>query len=127
VYKTKQVGVGQTKYTYGAQATACAACPHKAQCCPTSKTGRSIVRTEDGPDVAAFRAKMDTPEAKAVYKRRGPVAEFPHLCIKERFGLRQFSMRGLEKVNLEALWVCLAYNIQQWIRLCWRPHHLVAA
>jgi hypothetical protein len=69
--------------------------------CPTSsKTGRSIVRTEDGPEMTAFREKMETPEAKAVYKKRGQVAEFPHLCIKERFGLRQFSVRGLAKVKI---------------------------
>jgi hypothetical protein len=22
---------------------------------------------------------------------------------------------------MEALWACLTYNVQQWIRLCWRP------
>lgn len=127
-YKSKQVVVGQTKYTYLAEAKHCEACAHKAQCCPTSsKTGRSLVRTEDGPEMAAFRAKMETSEARAVYKKRGQVAEFPHLCIKERFGLRQFSVRGLEKVKIEALWVCLTYNIQQWIRLCWRPQHPILA
>jgi transposase len=127
-YKTKQVLVGQTKHSYLAEAKDCAVCPHKAQCCPTSvKTGRSIVRTEEGAEMTAFREKMATPEAKAVYQKRGPVAEFPHLCIKERFGLRQFSVRGLEKVKIEALWVCLSYNIQQWIRLCWRPQHLITA
>lgn len=127
-YKSQQVLVGQTKHTYVAKAKDCEGCPHKAHCCPTSsKTGRSIVRTEDGLEMAAFRAKMETPEAKAVYKKRGQVAEFPHLCIKERFGLRQFSVRGLEKVKIEALWVCLSYNIQQWIRLRWRPQRLMTA
>ena len=36
-------------------------------------------------------------------------------------GLRQFRVRGLAKVLLEVLWACLTYNIQQWIRLSWRP------
>jgi len=70
---------------------------------------------------------METPEAKVLYKKRGQVAEFPHLCVKERFGLRRFSVRGLAKVKIEALWVCLAYNIQEWIRLCWRPQRLALA
>lgn len=127
-YKTRQVLVGQTKYTYVADVGDCAACPQKARCCPTTtKGGRSLVRTEDGPEMVAFRAKMETPEGKTVYKKRGPVAEFPHLCLKQRFGLRQFSVRGLEKVKVEALWVCLAYNIQQWIRLCWKPQRLILA
>jgi hypothetical protein len=126
-YKSRRTRVGQTQYTYEAEAGDCAACPHKASCCPTkTQGGRSLVRAEDSPEMAAFRAKMETPEAKAVYRKRGQVAEFPHLCIKERFGLRRFSVRGLKKVKTEALWVCLAYNIQQWIRLCWRPKRLAA-
>lgn len=121
-YKSKQTLVGQTKYTYLADVNDCAACLDKPRCCPTSgKTGRSIVRTEDGPEVAAFRAKMETSEAKAIYKQRGRVAEFPNLCLKQRFGLRQFSVRGLKKVNVEAIWVKLTFNVQQWIRLCWMP------
>ena len=126
-YKTRQVLVGQTKYTYVAETGDCAACPQKACCCPTTtKGGRSLVRAEDGPEVTAFRAKMETEEAKSTYRKRGAVAEFPNLCIKERYGLRRFSVRGLEKVRVEAFWVCLTYNIQQWIRLCWRKQ-LVAA
>jgi len=54
------------------------------------------------------------------------VAEFPNLWIKEKFGLRQFSVRGLEKVRIEALWACMTYNIQQWIRLCWRKQTAAA-
>jgi hypothetical protein len=126
-YKSKQAVVGQTKYSYLADTKDCEACGYKAQCCPSSQTGRSLVRTEDGPEMAAFRAKMETPEAKTVYKKRGQVAEFPNLCIKERFGLRQFSVRGLKKVKIEALWVCLAYNVQQWFRLCWKPKRLALA
>jgi hypothetical protein len=61
---------------------------------------------------------------KAIYKKRGAVAEFPHLWIKEKFGMRRFSLRGLKKVNIEALWLTVTFNIQQWIRLCWRPRHL---
>ena len=46
--------------------------------------------------------------------------ESPNLWIKEKFGLRQFRVRGLRKVGIEALWACLTYNISQWIRLRWR-------
>ena len=30
-------------------------------------------------------------------------------------------VRGLKKVRMEMKWTALAYNIQQWIRLIWRP------
>jgi hypothetical protein len=71
-----------------------------------------------------FRAKMETETAQEIYKKRGVVAEFPHLCIKERFGLRRFSLRGLVKVKIEGLWVALTFNVEQWIRLCWKPRQL---
>ena len=45
--------------------------------------------------------------------------------IKAKIQLRQFSLCGLVKVNIEALWICLTYNIQQWLRLCWRSKQLV--
>jgi len=125
-YKSKNTMVGQTKYTYAAAEGDCAACGQKERCCPTSNKGRLIVRAEDAADVAAFRAKMATEAAQQVYKKRGAVAEFPNLWIKEKFGLRRFSVRGLEKVRMEAMWVCMTYNIQQWMRLQ-RKKRLVAA
>ncbi len=120
-YKTSQQEIGRTDHIYRASRKDCGACPHKQRCCPKAETrGRTIVRGEDAPEVAEFRAKMETDEAKAIYRKRGAVAEFPHAWIKEKLGLRQFSVRGLAKVKLEVLWVCLTYNVQQWTRLCWR-------
>ena len=68
--------------------------------------------------VAAIRLES---RGRAIYRQRGAVAEFPNAWIKEKLGLRQFRLRGLLKVLLEVLWACLTYNIQQWIRLRWRP------
>src|SRR5215471_14679773 len=87
---------------------------------PTPNAGRSVVRAEEAPAVAAFRVKMATEEAKQIYRQRGAVAEFPNAWIKTKIGLRQFRLRGLAKVTTETLWACLTYNIQQWIRLRWR-------
>ena len=79
-----------------------------------------MVREEEAAAVAAFRAKMQTDEARQIYRQRGAVAEFPNAWIKAKMGLRQFHLRGLRKVKMEAVWVCLTYNLQQWIRLRWR-------
>jgi len=82
--------------------------------------GRMVVRAEEAPAVVAFRAKMQTEAAKQIYRQRGQVAEFPFAWIKAKIGLRQFRLRGLLKVSMEAMWACLTHNIQQWIRLRWR-------
>ena len=68
-----------------------------------------------------FRQKMETDQAKQIYRRRSEVAEFPNAWIKAKIKLRQFSVRGLGKVRQQALWAALTYNIQQYIRLVWRP------
>jgi transposase len=121
---------GVERHLYQAPATACRTCPHQPECCPTQDKptpGRTIVRTQNEPVVAAFVEKMKTPEAQAIYRQRKQIAEFPNLWIKEKLGLRRFRVRGLVKVRCEALWVCLTYNIQQWIRLRWKPRFVEAA
>jgi transposase len=68
-----------------------------------------MARADDGPGVAAWRARMKSPHGKGVYKRRA-LAE----CINARFrnwGLYQFTVRGIEKVNTVLHWFSLANNI----------------
>jgi transposase len=120
-YDAKQESHGAMRYRYKASKQDCQTCPVKDQCCPRTRHGRSIERREPLPDITAFRQKMQTDEAKAIYKTRSQVAEFPNLWIKTKFGLRQFSVRGVAKVRIESLWAALTYDIQQWIRLLWRP------
>ena len=106
---------------YQAEAADCAACPQRSQCCPRATQGRTVSRLEAEPEpVVALRRKMETEEAKAIYHRRGEVAEFPNAWIKEKIGLRKFRVRGLAKATLEAVWACLTYNVMLWIRTTWR-------
>jgi len=117
---------GRMEYQYRAKASDCAACPFQSQCCPKSSP-RWILRKEDSHAVKAFRAKMQTEPARQIYRTRAEVAEFPNAWIKEKLGLRQFRLRGLMKVDMEAVWGALTYNIQQWCRLIWRPKLAAAA
>ena len=117
---------GRTEYIYQASPQDCATCGFRDQCCP-KKAGRMLVRREDSPAVAAFRTKMQTAEAKQIYRNRAQVAEFPHAWIKDKMAFRRFRLRGLAKVRAEAIWVCLTYNIQQWLRLSWRQSVLAMA
>jgi len=120
-YDAKYECHGTMRYRYKASEQDCQTCPVKALCCPRTRRGRSIERLEPLPEIAAFRQKMQTDEAKAIYRTRSQVAEFPNLWIKAKLGLRQFCVRGVAKVRTESLWAALTYNIQQWIRLRWRP------
>jgi hypothetical protein len=126
-YETRERQAATLRRRYRAKASECRVCEFQVQCCPGTKRGRSLVRSEATPEMVAFEAKMETPEAQAIYKQRAGVAEFPSAWIKDKMGLRQFRLRGLAKVTLESLWACLTYNICQWIRLCWKPKRLAQA
>jgi transposase len=114
----RQKGPGAIAHRYEAKAEDCFACPKKAECCPDNrKRGRSVLRVEESAVVLAFREKMAGVEARQQYRRRARIAEFCHAWIKCKLGLRQFHVRGRTKARAEALWACLTYNLQQWIRL----------
>lgn len=110
---------GKTNYIYKAKNEECLNCPFKQRCCPQNKTGRLLIRKEEAAEVIAFKKKMETQEAKEIYKQRAPIAEFTNAWLKSKIGLRRFNVRGLIKVNFEMAWACITYNIQQWIRLKW--------
>ena len=113
---------GSLYQKYQARGADCGSCPHQSQCCPKKPAhGRTVsIRLEEQADVARFRKKMTTEEYRAIYRKRGGVAEFPNAWIKEKLGLRKFRVNGMRKAGSELIWACLTYNIMQWVRLVWR-------
>ena len=61
-------------------------------------------------------AKMRDPSNQQKYDQRMRIAETPFGLIKEVLGLRQFLLRGLEKVQTEWRWACLAVNLDKLVR-----------
>ena len=53
------------------------------------------------PRTAQMAAKLQTDEGKAAYRRRKWIAEPPNGWVKSALGFRQFSMRGLHRVQAE--------------------------
>ena len=113
-------GHGVLAHLYKAPAAACCSCVCRDKCAsrkPRPKWRRIITRIEQPAATVAFKAKMETDEAKQIYRQRSQIAEFPHAWIKERCGLRQFRCRGQEKTSIEATWACLSYNIIRWFSI----------
>jgi transposase len=65
------------------------------------------------PHTAAMAMKLQTKEGRAAYRRRKWIAEPPNGWIKNVLGFRQFSVRGLKKVQAEWKLVCLALNLRR--------------
>lgn len=84
----------------------------------TSTSGRTkaMPRPDDTPEVAAWRGRMETDEAKAIYKERGATAELANARVRA-LGVRQFTVRGMTKVLSVMLLVAIAHNLQRWIAL----------
>ena len=99
---TKRDRVGVERKVYKAGAKDCRHCEFRQRCQP-GKHGRRILGSENVPRVAEYLAKMQTEAAQALYRWRGPVAEFSNLWLKAKLGLWQFSRRGLPKVRGEVL------------------------
>jgi len=70
----------------------------------------------DTPAVAAWRERMGTAEAQAIYKERAATAECVNAQARNR-GLRQLGVRGSPKVRVIALWYAVAHNLARAIAL----------
>jgi hypothetical protein len=94
----------------------CEGCPLAGRCISAkSQGGRTITRDIYTADRERHAAKMRTPEARARYARRFHAGETPFGWLKQVLGLRQFLLRGLEKVRTEWLWACTGYNLRKLI------------
>jgi hypothetical protein len=58
-------------------------------------------------------AKLRATEGRDIHHRRFHLAEMPFAILKSVMGIRQFLLRGLEKVRTEWLWACTAYNLKK--------------
>lgn len=69
-------------------------------------------KATDSAAVAAWRSRMATDEAKAIYKKRAATAECVNAQARNR-GLQQFRVRGLAKVKCVMLIFALAHNLMR--------------
>ena len=74
----------------------------------------------DSDEVFGFRQRMASEEAKAIYKQRSSIAEFPNAECRNR-GLTQFRVRGLAKAKAVSLWHAITFNFMRMLHLGWLP------
>ena len=97
-------------------------CPGGVDCplaseCVAGKTGRRSVAHDDCEHHRrAMDARLASDRGRKTYARRKWIAETPFGIIKAQMGLRQFLLRGLEKVKAEWLWACTAFNLAKLVR-----------
>ena len=68
-------------------------------------------KREDTNHTADWRARMNTDEARQIYKLRAAVAEPVHADLRNWRGLGRLPVRGRNKVRAVALLMALTYNV----------------
>jgi hypothetical protein len=88
---------------------------------PPKDNGRREVSYGTGiagtPEIAAWRERMRTEEAKTTYKERAATSECVNALMRTRYRLQQFTVRGLPKVLGVVLLMVLTHNLLRWINL----------
>ncbi len=104
--------VARSLIGYRAKAGTCDACPLRPEC-TTSKTGRQVLRHFDEEYIDRVKAYRGTfPYEKALRKRRVWVEPL-FAEAKDWHGMRRFRLRGLQKVNVEALLIAAGQNVKR--------------
>ncbi len=100
------------KVEYRADATICNACPCKGECTP-SKQGRQVHRSFHAEYLERVRGYHGTEEYQKAMRKRKVWIEPLFGEAKQWHGLRQFRLRGLQKVNMEGLFIAAGQNLKR--------------
>ena len=95
----------------------CEGCGLAKDCLSGSAKSRMVSRDQHEGVREAAVARRRAEEGQKTYRRRAWLAETPYAFIKTVMGLRQFLLRGLDKVRTEWRWACTAYNLQKLVSI----------
>jgi len=88
---------------------------------PPKDNGGIEVRYQRGAaashGVASWRGRMNTEEAREIYKERAATSECVNALMRARYGVGQFRVRGLPKVLCVTLLMVLTHNLLRWMSL----------
>lgn len=100
------------KVEYRAAATLCNVCPMKAACTP-SDVGRAVHRSFHAQYLDRVRGYHETEAYQKAMRKRKVWIEPLFGEAKQWHGMRRFRLRGLEKVNMEGLFIAAGQNLKR--------------
>ena len=89
----------------------CTACRRAKDCTSSRKTGRQVSRMEKEELLDELIQRMNTDEAKTLYKLRCRTVELNFADMKEHRGMRRFSCRELRRVRNDVAATVLVHNL----------------
>ena len=89
---------------------------------PNAKHGRRVRHDQFEAHRERHRHRMRDPKVQERYKARLHYGETQFAFIKQWMNLRQFLLRGIDRVRQEWLWSCTAFNLNKligfWRKIC---------
>ena len=77
------------------------------------RTQRGGAQADDDPAIVAWRERMETDEAKQLYRARAGLCELMNAHLRTHHGVDQFFVRGLAKVTCVVTLAAIASNLLQ--------------
>lgn len=111
--KPRKDGPAQYRMYRGAN---CLHCELSGKCLAGQSKQRTIYRDKYEKSREAMDARMNSPIGQKIYQQRQWLAETPFAIIKACLKLRQFLLRGIDKVRTEWLWTCTNFNLAKLVR-----------
>ena len=119
VSRTKSINKSYARimHMYRSSQSDCNACPIKDKCLGEKTKQKQTQRWEHQELLDTYNKNMKTPEAKALYKKRGSIVEHPFGTIKRNLGWDHFLVRSKKKVQGENALIMFTYNFKRLLNL----------
>jgi len=112
ILRPKTFRAARNQVVYKTEPGACDSCSMRPQC-TDNKTGRQVLRHRDERYVDRVKSYRGTFAYEKALRKRRVWVEPLFGEAKDWHGLRRFRLRGLEKVNIEALLIASGQNIKR--------------
>jgi transposase len=94
----------------------CGGCARRQECTPNPEKGRPVSRLANEDLLDALRQRMQTAEAKALYRQRAQTLELAFAEMKEHRSLRRLTGRGLRLAEAQVGAFVLGHNLLTLLR-----------
>ncbi len=104
-------------HMYRSSQTDCNACSIKDKCLGEKTKQKQTQRWEHQELLDTYNKNLETPAAKALFKKRGSIVEHPFGTIKRNLGWDHFLVRSKKKVQGENALIMFTYNFKRLLNL----------
>ncbi len=111
---------GKTTAQYQGKASVCQQCEHRSECCPKSKTGRTVNRSIYEKELQEIAERVASDQGRLWNRARRVCVEGTIGRLKERLSWSRCGMWGLKGAQKEFTWRQLTHNLLLLTEV-WKP------